>query len=141
MSEIASQKLKEIGLKKTEIRIQILNYLLNQNSAISQPELEKMFKNISDRVTIYRVLSAFEENGLIHKIIDLNGTARFAICKSDNCSNHHHFDEHVHFHCKTCGNVRCLDDIQIPTFSIPNEYKVLKANINIEGICPSCNVN
>ena len=61
MKELAIEKLMSVGLKKTEIRIQILNYLLQKRNAISQPDLEKEFKTISDRVTLYRALSSFEE--------------------------------------------------------------------------------
>ena len=60
MKELAIEKLISVGLKKTEIRIQILNYLLQKRNAISQPDLEKEFKYISDRVTLYRALSSFE---------------------------------------------------------------------------------
>jgi Fur family ferric uptake transcriptional regulator len=139
MEELAIKKLKKSGLRKTEIRTQILNYLLDKSSAISQPELEKKFKSISDRVTIYRALSAFEEKGIIHKIMDPHGTARYAVCKEDTCSDHQHSDEHIHFHCTSCDETTCLEEMVIPELKVPSTYSVQKINLNIEGVCQRCN--
>jgi len=139
MREIAIQKLTSSGLKKTEIRIQLLSFLLDKKNAISQPELEKMFKSISDRVTIYRALSAFEEKGIIHKIMDPHGTARYAVCSEGNCSDHQHSDEHIHFHCTSCDETTCLEEMVVPELKIPSKYSVQKINLNIEGVCERCN--
>lgn len=138
MRDDAIQKLVNAGLKKTEIRIQLLSHLLSHDIAISQPELEKEFKSISDRVTIYRALSSFEENGIVHKVIDLNGTARYALCSSSKCNGHKHFDEHVHFHCIDCGDVFCLEEIEIPHIQLPSTLIIQKSNLNIQGICEKC---
>jgi len=140
MKEIAIQKLSSSGLKKTEIRIQLLSFLLDRKNAISQPELEKMFKSISDRVTIYRALSAFEEKGIVHKIMDSHGTARYAVCNESKCNDHQHSDEHIHFHCTSCDEITCLDELIVPEFKIPKTYSIQKINLNIEGICVSCNI-
>ena len=140
MKELAIEKLMSVGLKKTEIRIQILNYLLQKRNAISQPDLEKEFKTISDRVTLYRALSSFEEKGLIHKIIDKNGTARFALCDTEKCLGHIHHDEHIHFHCDNCGEIICLNEKTIPEITLPEKFTVQKININIEGVCEICNL-
>ena len=139
MKEIAIEKLVSVGLKKTEIRIQILNYLLLKKTAISQPDLEKEFKSISDRVTLYRALTAFEEKGLVHKIIDKNGTARFALCNTNKCTDHIHNDEHIHFHCDECGDIICLNEKSLPDIKLPDNFSIKKININIEGICDNCN--
>ena len=127
MKDIAIEKLVSVGLKKTDIRIEILNYLLIKQTAISQPDLEKEFKSISDRVTLYRALSAFEEKGLVHKIIDKNGTARFALCN-------------IHFHCDLCGEIICLNEKSIPQITLPENFKIKKINLNIEGVCENCSV-
>ena len=139
MEEVAINKLKKSGLKKTEIRTQILMYLLSKSSAISQPELEKKFKEISDRVTIYRALSAFEEKGIVHKVMDIHGTTRYAICNESTCDVKNHSDEHIHFHCTQCDEITCLEDLNIPELNISNSYSIQKINLNIEGVCINCN--
>ena len=84
-------------LKKTSPRLKVLSVLSAKDVATSQPDLETVMVDI-DRVTLYRILNAFEEKGIIHKVFDLNGTANYAVCSS-NCEENHHHDEHLHFNC------------------------------------------
>jgi len=105
---------------------------------VSQPELEKRYRKYADRVTLYRVLSAFEEKGLIHKVIDTHGTARYALCNDHNCHEGHHHDEHVHFNCSKCDTLVCLEDVHIPAVKLPRNYMAVKYNLNIEGVCNNC---
>src|ERR1700748_1298988 len=102
-------------LKKTGPRLKVLSMLSSKNVATSQPDLESVMDDI-DRVTLYRILNAFEEKGIIHKVFDLNGTANYAMCSS-NCEENHHHDEHLHFNCTFCKNVYCLDDLNLPPFT------------------------
>jgi Fur family ferric uptake transcriptional regulator len=128
-----------LDLKKTEIRLKILAFLQNSNKAISQPDLEKEFVKSADRVTLYRILSAFEQKGIIHKIIDLGGVARYAVCNHDVCSENHHHDNHVHFSCSSCGDVLCIESIPIPKIELPKDLIQNKITLSIEGICRKCN--
>lgn len=130
--------LKNSGLRKTVARIKVLEYLLKQNSAISQPELEKNVNDIGDRVTLYRILHSFEENGIVHKVLDSSGTFRYALCVHDNCSNESHQHEHIHFDCEVCGTVRCLDNVFLPDIQLPENYKVSEIQFIAKGTCPSC---
>jgi len=95
--------LEKHHLKKTGPRLKVLSMLSAKNVATSQPDLEGVMNDI-DRVTLYRILNAFEEKGIIHKVFDLNGTANYAMCSS-NCGEDHHHDEHLHFNCTLCKNV------------------------------------
>ncbi|WP_240615314.1 Fur family transcriptional regulator [Pedobacter paludis] len=126
------------GLKRTGARIQVLEILSNRNSATSQPYLETVVGKEIDRVTLYRILKAFEEKGIIHKVIDNQGTANYAIC-SGACSAHHHDDGHVHFNCSTCLRVYCLDEVKIPTLKMPKGFEIGQVNLIVSGICQDCN--
>jgi len=134
----ATQILDGLGFRKTEIRINVLEYLLKVEKAISQPELEKKFSKIADRVTLYRILAAFEEKGIIHKIMDVHGVARYAMCNQKHCSESKHHDEHVHFNCTECGDVVCLDSVKLPIIKLPKEFSLSRLNLNIEGTCDNC---
>ncbi len=138
MMDTAAQKLDAAGLKKTGIRLRLIDHFLKHKPAVSQPELEKEYSQYADRVTLYRVLNAFEEKGLIHKIIDVHGTARYALCNENNCETGHHHDEHIHFNCTRCQTVVCLEDTHIPPVQLPTNYRAEKYNLNIEGICSDC---
>lgn len=134
----ASQILDELGFRKTEIRIKVLEHLQKVEKAVSQPELEKKFNKLADRVTLYRILSAFEEKGIIHKIMDVHGVARYAMCNEKHCTELEHHDEHVHFNCTECGDVVCLDSVKVPDIKLPKSFSLSRLNLNIEGTCDNC---
>lgn len=132
-----NQLLKTNGLKVTKPRLRVLEVISEKKTAIKQPELEKIFGSEIDRVTLYRVLSSFEEKGILHKIFDLNGTATYAIC-STKCSADHHHDQHVHFICSVCNSVYCLDEISVPKINLPTNFSLHEIAINAVGICDAC---
>jgi Fur family ferric uptake transcriptional regulator len=124
-------------LKKTAPRLRVLSMMYSKNTATSQPDLESVMHDI-DRVTLYRILNAFEEKGIIHKVFDLDGTANYAVCHSDCEANHHH-DEHVHFNCTVCKNVYCLNELSLPGITIPAGFKLESFTLYATGLCPKCN--
>ncbi len=130
--------LEKHDLKKTKPRISVLEILNSRNTATSQPFLENILGKDVNRVTLYRVLQTFEEKGIIHKIIDLHGTANYATC-STNCTEHGHNDEHVHFNCTVCFHVYCLDTFHLPKINLPSGFTSGSVNLIVYGICESCN--
>ncbi|PPK99739.1 Fur family transcriptional regulator, ferric uptake regulator [Parapedobacter indicus] len=129
--------LRQNKLKVTQPRLGVLKIISEKETAISQPELERMLGDAVDRVTLYRVLATFEEKGILHKIFDLHGTATYALC-STACDEHHHHDEHVHFICSSCNNIYCLDDIKLPKINLPEGYQLQSVGINAVGLCAEC---
>jgi Fur family ferric uptake transcriptional regulator len=128
--------LEKHHLKKTGPRLKVLSMLSAKSVATSQPDLESVMVDI-DRVTLYRILSAFEEKGIIHKVFDLNGTANYAMCASD-CGENHHHDQHLHFNCTNCNNVYCLDDLELPPLNLPAGFKPKGFTVYATGLCPKC---
>ncbi|MFM2267994.1 MAG: hypothetical protein RL757_1435 [Bacteroidota bacterium] len=129
--------LRKSGLKRTPIRVAVLELLAASQSARSKPELEIAFGNRENRVTIYRVLRDLEEKGLVHRVFDVEGTPKFAICDA-HCSTHAHHDEHLHFNCTTCLSVYCLDAISFPTINLPEGFELKNMNFSATGICKNC---
>lgn len=138
MSDTIGKVLKKHDLRITPVRVTILQYFENQNIALSHAELEHRFEKDIDRVTIYRTLQSFLDKGLLHKVPDDTGIARYAYCRTD-CSAHHHTDNHVHFKCIVCKKVECLHHLEIPTINVPEGYRIDTANLLMEGICVRCN--
>ena len=130
--------LKDHDLKHTKQRVRVLEEIAMDSVAISQPELEKKLGKEIDRVTLYRILNAYEDKGILHRIMDMNGTANYAICSSA-CSEDHHHDEHVHFNCNNCLRVYCLDEVKIPALKIEKGFKIDDMNLVVSGICKECN--
>ncbi|KGE13680.1 Fur family transcriptional regulator [Sphingobacterium deserti] len=129
--------LKQNALKVTPHRLRVLQEITHKDAAISQPDLEKIVGKDIDRVTLYRILSSFEDKGIVHKIFDLNGTATYAICSAE-CSADHHHDQHVHFICSVCNSVFCLQEISLPKIPVPPNFTLHSIALNAVGLCDSC---
>lgn len=130
--------LKENGLKHTRQRVRVLEEISQDAVAISQPELEKRLGKEIDRVTLYRILNIYQDKGILHRIMDLNGTANYAICTSS-CSQDHHHDDHVHFNCTSCRKIYCLE-VKAPHLKMPEGFKALSTNTTAYGICEKCSL-
>ncbi len=132
--------LREHDLRVTRVRKKIYEYFLNNKSAVSHAELELIFNDDFDRVTIYRTLNSFLDKGILHKIPNDSGSARYALCHSD-CSTDEHIDNHVHFKCVKCTSLICLHDIEIPMVKLPRNFIGENAVLMYEGVCNNCNKN
>lgn len=136
-AEYFEKLLAQNGLKRTGARLQVLNILRSRSSATSQPFLEQVVGKDVDRVTLYRILKAFEEKGIIHKVLDNQGTANYALC-SGGCSEHSHHDEHLHFNCENCHQIFCLEKVIIPEIKVPTGFKVNTLKLVANGVCEEC---
>ena len=125
-------------LRATPIRREVLEYFQKNKNALTHADLEVQFSAKFDRVTIYRTLTSFLENGLLHKIPDDSGIAKYALCHHEQ-NVHAHDDNHVHFKCSKCSKIECLHTIEIAKLPLPKKYKMDNANLLIEGICAVCN--
>lgn len=128
--------LKQHALKHTKQRVRVLEEMALDTVAISQPELEKKLGKEIDRVTLYRILNIYEDKGILHRIMDMNGTANYAICSSS-CSEDHHHDDHVHFNCTNCSKIYCLEVI-VPQITMPKGFTAKSTTTTSYGICEKC---
>lgn len=139
MGASADEILKTHGLRSTRQRHVVLEEFSHADFALSQPELEKRLKGEMDRVTLYRILSSFEEKGILHSIIDQFGTTNYASCSSS-CSAGHHKDQHIHFNCLNCRKIYCLQSTN-PPVDIPTGFKAENVSIVATGLCKVCSSN
>lgn len=133
----AAQEIKDKGLKVTHARVKVFDTLQPEGLALSHMELEPLLGKI-DRITLYRILNDFEEVGLVHKVIDMDGVTRFAICRQ-NCTTHHHNDNHIHFNCTVCHKMYCLDNVSLPGIVLPEGFRATGQSTIIYGSCTMCN--
>lgn len=138
MNSNALKLLKSYQLRKTPARQQVLGLFLESDFALSHHHLESRMENV-DRVTLYRTLKTFEQKGLIHKAFDGSGALKYALCSHNNCAEHQHNDNHVHFNCAKCGKTTCLDEVTTPQMHLPEGYKMAEQHILVKGVCPECN--
>ena len=71
------------GLKRTPIRTEMLDLFMQHEFALSASDLLAKMKTSNDRVTIYRALSSFEEQGILHKASEDRQGVKYALCNYD----------------------------------------------------------
>jgi len=129
--------LKKHSLRITKVRMSILECFAESDTALSHSDIEQKFSNEFDRVTVYRTLNSFLEKGLLHKVPDDSGIAKFGLCQH-NCNEHQHYDNHVHFKCEKCSKVQCFHDIAIPSILGLNECIIHSSQLLLQGVCIEC---
>ena len=134
--EKVNKILEQKAVRITAMRQLILEYFVDENVVLGLSELEKVFPK-SDRITIYRTLKTFEENGILHSIKGEGEEAKYALCK-EHCSPVTYIDQHPHFQCEQCKQVTCIDIQLIPSMELPNGYVQKEVTMMIKGICPNC---
>lgn len=132
----AEQLLKANNLRLTGARKAVLSVFLNNPVAQSHADLETHLDSNIDRVTIYRTLDTFVNNGILHRIPDDSGAAHYALCSG--CTEHHHHDNHVHFKCRVCNTSECLTETPLPSVELPAGYRSEGGNLLLEGVCARC---
>ena len=128
--------LNQKGIRPTAMRLLVLEALLGQETAISLSDLEKVLER-SDRVTLFRTLKSFQENGLVHSIDDGTGAPKYALCE-DGCECDLERDLHVHFHCRVCNETFCLPKYKIPNIQLPDQFRSEEVNLVVKGVCGKC---
>jgi Fur family ferric uptake transcriptional regulator len=131
--------LKKNKLRITSSRLEILQIFIDNAVALSESDIESQIGENCDRATIYRTLSTFLEEGLIHKVLDSQSIVKYALCK-DTCMEGKHRHEHVHFKCNACGDTICLEGIEIQPIQLPKGYKATESNLLVVGVCVKCNL-
>lgn len=127
--------LESHDIKPTANRIVVAKILYSSIMPLSMTELENKILTI-DKSNIFRTLTLFKSNHLVHVIEDGSGGVKYELCHS-----HHEVvddDMHAHFHCEVCGRTLCLDHVPIPMIEMPDGYIVHSVNYLVKGICPTC---
>jgi len=136
MNAASNNLLKTFRLRSTPSRQEILHLFLEKNYALSHGDIEREISNALDRVTVYRTLKTFLDKGLIHKVLDDEGSLKYALC-NDACTVTGHHHDHIHFKCTRCGQTNCLN-IEVPAVRLPKGYKASEINLLIQGTCEHC---
>ena len=122
-------------IKPTANRLIVLRTLDGAGRPMSLTELENKIQTI-DKSGIFRTLSLFREQHLVHVIEDGGDGVRYELCHS----HHDEIDDdlHVHFYCEQCHQTYCLDHIPVPGIELPEGFIMSSVNYMVKGICPHC---
>lgn len=136
MNQHIQEILETHQLRKTAVRVQVLEIFLDKQEAFSHADIERQMDQI-DRITLYRTLKTFEDKGVIHKAIDGSDKVKYALCHHG-CDEQEHHDAHAHFHCDDCGKTYCLDEVEAPAVPAPGKFKVAMTHLVMTGQCEMC---
>lgn len=139
MSKELENLLISKGVKPTPIRLLVLQHLLKQTAAVMITDLEKTFPQ-TDKVTLYRTLKTFEEQGIVHNINADAEATKFALCEKE-CKPGEHYDLHVHFYCTACKEILCLPQTQLPQVALSKDFQLHELSLVARGICDNCATN
>lgn len=135
--DLLKDLLKAHGLKRTPIRIEILQTFLDCDFALSAKDLMNRMNGNHDRVTVYRALGSFEKNGILHRASEDQTGIKYAIC-NDHCPSETHADLHAHFVCENCQQTYCLETVSIPDVKVNEGFSVDKVAFTLSGTCKFC---
>ncbi|EEZ80187.1 MAG: ferric iron uptake transcriptional regulator [Candidatus Thioglobus sp.] len=132
-----AQDLKSAGLKVTLPRLKILEILeKSENHHMSAEDIYRTLVMQGEEVgvaTIYRVLTQFEESGMVNKLNFDNGQSVFEL------SN---VDHHDHLVCVKCGKIDEFSDdvIEQHQQAIAKKYgyQLTDHCLYLYGLCKDC---
>lgn len=136
--ERIAQTLTRHDLRQTPMRRAVLQVLAGSLFALSGSEIERQLGPDTNRITLYRTLKSFEENGLLHRVMDATDVIKYAACSIE-CSTQAHFDNHVHFKCTACHHIYCLNQVAIPAVTLPDRFEAQTRDYLLAGVCRACN--
>lgn len=128
-------RLQERDIRPTAIRLLVLKEMLSTDRAYSLLDLETRLDTV-DKSTIFRTITHFHEQQLIHSIDDGSGSIKYSVCKRGcDCSLR---ASHVHFSCEKCNKVVCFEDLAIPKVELPDGFTYTNATFVFKGVCDEC---
>lgn len=127
--------LKESGVRPSEQRIKIFEYLYNEKN---HPTVDKIYKSLVDKMpclsktTVYNTLNVFLEHNIVKQLALEENEARYDADIS----------VHGHFKCDKCGEIYDfgVSDMKIENDSLKN-YEIKEKHIFFRGICQKCSNN
>lgn len=131
----ASEILRKHDFRVTQHRSNVLNHFMKSKSALSHADLENTFKDVIDRVSLYRMLHSFADKQILCKIIDSKGVVSYVF------DNHNHADDghyHPHYKCKSCNDVVELPELPKSYMAQLKKLNIDELNILAEGTCENC---
>ena len=128
-------RLESKGIRPTANRILVMKTLMGEQNPQSLSNLERKMVSM-DKSSIFRTLTLFLEHDVVHAFEDGRGVLCYELCEEKGACDHH--DGHIHFYCESCQRSFCMEDIQIPSFELPEGFYPHSISFVIKGECPDC---
>jgi len=129
--------LENVGLKKTDARVALLNLFLKSKKPLSAKDISAKFSTTgADKVTIYRMLEVMTKKSLIRRVDTGEREAQYEIIDSH--------DDHHHIICLECKKVSdftgCESDTLITKAlkQVKDFKSISHHSFDLFGICNMC---
>jgi Fur family ferric uptake transcriptional regulator len=110
-ADAVKDRIRGAGLRCTAARVAVLQHLETAPGPLTHAEVSEALHHLGfDRATIYRNLTELTEAKLAARVELGDHVWRF---EAKRAGGGHKGDDHPHFVCTTCGEVSCLDDVQV----------------------------
>ncbi|MBI3984961.1 MAG: transcriptional repressor [Candidatus Levybacteria bacterium] len=130
------QELKGFEVKATPARLAVMKFLESSNQPVDVNAILDYLTRESihaDPATIFRMMNAFVDKGILKKIDFREGKTRYELSSKG---------DHHHLVCTNCGNVERIEDSHMKEFEeeIKKKKKFLVKSHSLEffGICQNC---
>jgi len=130
-------RIREAGLRCTTARVAVLGYLVAARGPKTHAEVsDDLADRGFDRATIYRNLTELTEAGIVSRVELGDHVWRFELKRGD--ARGKHGKDHPHFLCTSCGEVSCLDDVNVAIS--PKRSSGIRAvtEVLLKGQCGKC---
>jgi len=132
-----AEDLKSAGLKVTLPRLKILEVLeKSPNHHLSAEDIYRVLIEQNEEVgvaTIYRVLSQFEESGIVQKLNFENNQAVYELCG---------LEHHDHLVCVKCNKIIEFQDDVIEKHQLQiakkHGFELTDHSLYLYGLCKNC---
>lgn len=129
----AIEILNKHKLKRTSCREGIIDVVMHTDKALSENEIRERLVGKYDRTTFYRSFKTLVEHGILHKIIVDNQLVKYAIVNESS-----KLHNHAHFYCNECKTVKCMDNVPVKQYQLPDGYSDEETEVIIKGTCAIC---
>ncbi len=131
------ERLEARGIRPTAVRLLVLRAMLNYPQAFNLSNLEDVLDTV-DKSTLFRTITLFHKQHLIHSIDDGSGSIKYSVCSSDCMCRIK--DLHAHFSCNECHRTFCMENVRIPSVELPQNFILSSINFVLKGLCDECNI-
>jgi Fe2+ or Zn2+ uptake regulation protein len=140
--EVALSVLRSCGHRITKPRIQVIRTLAQSHRAQSAYAIHEQIVSKGEKVdvvSVYRILSALQDLGLVHRVGIVDG---FIPCRIDG----EHGGRIQHLVCKECG---CVTELSLPDSSFGEAvacseregFQAEDVRVEVLGTCKHCRSN
>jgi Fur family transcriptional regulator, ferric uptake regulator len=136
--QVLRARMRDFGLRCTAARLAVLGELQHSTSPLSHAEIARALAPLElDRGTVYRNLIELSGSGLVSRLDLGDHVWRFELRKNGPANQ----TEHPHFLCTGCGQVSCLDGVEIRVTRAPERKRSPVGNVTeilLKGRCARC---